>query len=72
MRLSQSKAQSKSKSKPNEGVSKILGGMPPPKFWTLPHLALGLALTLTETLTESIRFFELRSARKGLRISKGP
>ena len=28
-----------------------MGGMPPQKFWTLPHLA--LTLTLTETLTET-------------------
>ena len=47
--LSQSKSQtlSKSKPKPNEGVSKILGACPPPKNWTLLHLT--LALTLAET-----------------------
>ena len=45
------KAKAKAKILFNEGVSKILGGMPPPKFWTLPHLA--LTLTLTETLTET-------------------
>ena len=54
---SQSKCQSKSKSKPNEGVSKkTVGGACPPQFFsTLPHLA--LTLTLTETLTETIRSF---------------
>ena len=31
------KAKAKAKILFNEGVSKILGGASPPKFWTLPH-----------------------------------
>ena len=48
------KAKAKAKILFNEGVSKILGGLPPPKILDTPSLnqilALALALTLTSTI----------------------
>ena len=56
--LSQSLSQSQSQSQSQmRECPKFWGGACPPKFSTLPHLALALTLTLTETLTETIRSF---------------
>ena len=52
--LSQSLSQSQSQSQSQmRECPKFWGGACPPKFSTLPHLALALTLTLTETLTET-------------------